>query len=55
MAAQVYIRSASGRQRLISGDELDAYKAQGWRAERFVEVEEKPAPKKKASAKKKAK
>tara|TARA_R110000796_G_scaffold1776_2_gene7239 strand:- start:528 stop:707 length:180 start_codon:yes stop_codon:yes gene_type:complete len=52
-AAVVYIRHRSGRQRLCSEAQLDAYIADGWVLERRVAVEAAPAkPAKKKTSKK---
>jgi len=55
-AAVVYIRHRSGRQRLCSEAELEAFIADGWVLERRVAVAAAPKPavkKKKAAPKKK--
>jgi len=58
MSADAYMVSGSGRQRLVAAADVAEYQANGWQILRLIEVEKapaKPAPKKRAPAKKKAK
>lgn len=58
MAADAYMISGSGRQRLVAAADVADYQAQGWQVVRTIETEKapaKPEPKKRAPAKKKAK
>lgn len=58
MSADAYMLSSSGRQRLVAAADVAEYQANGWQILRLIEVEKapaKPAPKKRAPAKKKAK
>ena len=58
MSADAYMLSSNGRQRLVVAADVADYQANGWTVVRYIEVEKapaKPAPKKRAPAKKKAK
>ncbi len=58
MLADAYMLSSNGRQRLVVAADVADYQANGWQIQRLIEVEKvpaKPAPKKRAPAKKKAK
>jgi len=58
MASDAYMLSGSGRQRLVAAADVAEYQANSWQIQRLIEVEKvpaKPAPKKRAPAKKKAK